>query len=502
MAENETLRELREFLGEIRDLETAAGVLQWDQSTYMPPAGAEARARQLALLGRLAHERICSPRLGELLEGVAHLEQDGSESEAALVRVTRRKRDRAMRLPSELVSELQNHLASSYVAWASAQPEGDFAAVRPTLEKTVELSRRVSDCFPNRDHPADPFVDEVDPGMSVADVRALFGELQQQLVPLVRSIVEQPQPNDDFLRQPFDEETQLQFGRRVIETLGYDFSRGRQDRTHHPFMTRFGAGDVRITTRVRPEELTEALFSTIHEAGHALYEQNIRPEYDGTPLGGGVSAGVHESQSRLWENLVARSRSFWTHFYPELQKTFPKQLAEVPLDDFHRAINKVQRSLIRTDADEVTYNLHVMVRFELETKMLEGELAVADLPDAWNARMRDMLGVEPPSHDVGCLQDVHWFVHTVGGAFQGYTLGNLMSAQFMEAALRDRPDLFDRIAAGDPAPLRNWLTEHVYQHGSVYDPADLVQRATGRPLEVEPFIRYLRSKYGELYNLS
>ena len=496
----EALSELQRELRTIADLESAAAVLEWDQSTYMPPGGATARGRQIALLGRLAHERRIAARMTELLDALRSLES-GDTVEGALVRKARRDHDRARCIPAELVDEIKTHGAASYVAWTKARPANDFGAMRPYLEKTLALSRRVAECFPKADHIADPLIAEHDPGMSAASVRALFDALRTRLVPLAQKILARPTPERGFLAKDYPEAGQLAIARRFSEALGYDFERGRLDLTHHPFMIRFAAGDIRITTRVSPREPTDCLFSTIHETGHALYEQHIDPALDASPLGQGTSAGVHESQSRLWENLVARSRPFWRAFYPWMQEAFPEQLGDVDLDTFHKAVNTVERSLIRTEADEVTYNLHVMLRFDLELRMLEGDLAVKDLPDAWNERMASDLGVTPPDDRQGVLQDVHWYCTTIGGTFQGYTLGNLMSAQFFAAAERAVPDVWDRIGAGDLAPLRHWLAENVYRPGARFLPAELVEKATGAPLSVDPFIAYLEKRFTPLYDL-
>ncbi len=496
-----TLEELKSELRIICDLESAGAVLSWDQQTYMPAGGAVARGRQLALLGRLAHERRASQRMGELLAELGPRMEEESAT-GALLRRASRDRAWATRIPAALVEEVESHSAAAYMAWTEARPANDFKRMRPFLEKTLTLSRRVSDCFEDRDHVADPLIDREDPGMDTASVRALFAELRGRLVPLVERLLEQRAPETSFLRGSFDEARQLAFGKEVIERLGYDFTRGRQDKTHHPFMTRFAAGDVRITTRIREDEFGEALFSTIHEAGHALYELGIDPAFDGSPLGQGTSAGVHESQSRLWENIVGRGEPFWRFFLPRLREVFPEALAEVEVAEFVAAINKVERSLIRTDADEVTYNLHVMIRFDLETQMLEGSLPVADLPDAWNARVESDLGVRPPDDRDGCLQDVHWYCTTIGGTFQGYTLGNLMSAQIYEAALRARADIPVAIAEGNFEPLRSWLGERVYRSGASHLPANLIERATGSPLSVDPFMKHLEAKFLPLYGLA
>jgi len=498
------LDELKARLLEVNDLGSAAAVLRWDQATYMPAGGAEARGRQMATLGRLAHEKFTDAALGRLIDE-SERETSGlprDSDEASLVRVTRREYDRAVKVPAAFVSKMSEHGARSYQAWTEARPANDFARVRPLLEQTLDLSRRLAGFFPGYESIADPLIDYSDFGMKAASVRTLFAELRGRLVPLVRAITAQPPADDSCLRQHAPEADQLAFGLAVIRRYGYDFERGRQDRTHHPFMTKFSLGDVRITTRVREDDLTDALFSTLHECGHALYEQGIRREYEGLPLAEGASAGVHESQSRLWENLVGRSRGFSEHFYPQLQAAFPAQLATVPLDTFYRAINKVARSLIRTDADEVTYNLHVMLRFDLELDLLEGRLAVKDLPDAWRARMKTDLGLEPPDDRDGALQDVHWYAGLIGGEFQGYTLGNVLSAQFFSAATRAHPAIPGEIARGEFGTLHAWLRGNVYQHGAKFTAAELVERATGSPMSIEPYLDYLWRKYQPLYGLT
>lgn len=495
------LEELRRELGVIQDLEAASAVLDWDQATYMPPGGAPARARQLALLGRLAHERRASPRMGELLASVASVELEGDTVDAALVRLARRAYDRAARIPSELVAEQRDHRAASFLAWTKARPRGDFAAMVPYLEKSVALSRRFAEYFPELENPADYLIDEMDPGMTARRVRDLFDGLRRELVPLARQIAARPLIPRDCLEGTFDVGRQAELAATIVQRIGYDFERGRQDPTHHPFMTRFSGGDVRIATHYVADDPLSGLFGAIHEAGHGLYEQSIEPAYDGTPLGAGASAGVHESQSRLWENVVGRSRAFWAHFYPALQEAFPAPFADLPLEDFYRAVNRVEPSLIRIEADEVTYNLHVMLRFELEQRLLTKDLEVRDLPEAWAARMTADLGVAPRHHGEGVLQDVHWFADAMGGAFQGYTIGNIMSAQFYTAALAERPGVPGDIAEGRFDSLRGWLSERVHRHGARYLPLDLVERATGSPLTHDHYVAYLRTKYEDLYAL-
>jgi len=498
------LRELKARLLEISNLRGASALLAWDQSTYMPPGGAEARARQMATLDRLAHEKHVDPALGKLLDDLqAYGESLAYDSdEASLIRVARRDFERAIRVPSSFVAEFSDHAAMSFQAWSEARPADDFAQVQPYLEKTLELSQQYSSFFPGYEHIADPHIDEADYGMKASIIKPLFGDLRAQLVPIVQAIGERPPADDSCLRQTFSEQSQLDFGLEVIGRYGYDMQRGRQDKAPHPFTINFSVGDVRITTRVREDFLGNALFATLHEAGHGMYEQGVRPDLEGTPLASGTSAGVHESQSRLWENVVGRSRDFWKYFYPKLQGYFPEQLGTVSLDTFYRAINKVQRSLIRVDADEVTYNLHIMLRFDLELAMLEGNLAVKDLPDAWRERYQADLGIEPPDDRDGVLQDIHWYFGPIGGMFQGYTLGNILSAQFYEAALNAHPEIADEMDQGRFDSLHGWLKENIYQHGRKFTANEIVERATGGPLTTEPYIRYLQTKYGELYGLA
>ncbi len=497
------LEELKVKLIEVNDLNTAAAVLYWDQSTYMPKGGAASRARQLATLQKLAHEKFTDPAIGKLLDDLRPYEESlpYEHDDAALIRVTRRLYERETRIPNDFTAELSEHSATSYQVWAEARPENDFGRVQPYLEKTLDLSRKLADFFSGYDHIADPLIDFSDYGMKAETVRAIFTELREQLVPIVQAITGQEAADDSCLRRHYPEDRQRAFGEEVIRRFGYDFDRGRQDKTHHPYEIRLGYGDVRITTRFKEDFLAEGMFSTMHEAGHAMYEQGVNPAYDATPLARGTSSGVHESQSRLWENLVGRSRGFWQFFYPRLQAYFPEQLGDVSLDEFYRAINKVERSLIRTDADEVTYNLHVMLRFDFELALLEGKLSIADLPDAWNARFEADFGITPPDYKDGVMQDVHWFAGRVGGVFQGYTLGNILSAQFYNAALKAHPDISAQIAQGEFGTLHAYLKDNIYTHGKKFTAAELVERVTGSPLSIAPYITYLKTKYGELYSL-
>ncbi|MDY6937554.1 MAG: carboxypeptidase M32 [Cyanobacteriota bacterium] len=496
-------RELTSRLSQIKDLDAASALLDWDQTTYMPPGGASARGRQIATLRQIAHQKMNDPALGQLLEDLRNYERDlpYQSKDASLIRLARRNYEKAMQVPASFMAELSMHQAQCYEAWTKARPDNNFALVQPYLEKTLDLSREFAGFFPSFDRIADPLIDRSDYGMTTSTVQSLFRQLRQQLVPILEAIVAAPPTDDSALHQFFDEALQLQFCRQAIARMGYDFERGRQDCSPHPFTTSFSIDDVRFTTRIYADDLNQGLFSTFHEMGHALYEQGIDPELEGTLLADGVSAGMHEAQARLWENCVARSRGFWEYFYPELQSVFRRQLGDVSLDAFYRGINKVARSPIRTDADEVTYNLHVMIRFELELAMLEGKLAVRDLPEAWNQAYRRDLGILPRNAGEGVMQDVHWYCGTIGGMFQGYTLGNLMSAQFYEAALAAHPEILTELERGQFETLHHWFRENIYRHGMKYTATELIERVTGRPLSIDAFVTYIRAKFGELYQL-
>ncbi len=497
------LTELKQRLQQLGDLTAASSLLVWDQATYLPPAGATARAGQTATLSRIAHEMFTSPEIGRLLDvlepAAAGMPPDSDD--ACLLRVTRRDYEHAIRVPASFQAAFEEHLSASYQVWVEARPADDFSRVVPYLERTLELSRQYADFFPGYQHVADPHIDANDEGMTVGQLRPLFAELRAELMPLLDAINARGPSDASVLEQPFPESQQLVFGLELAQAFGFDLRRGRQDLTHHPFAIGIGPEDVRITTRIDGRDLGGALFSTLHEAGHGIYEQGIDRALVGTPLASGVSSGVHESQSRLWENLVGRSLPFWEYAFPHLQARFPAQLGEVPLERFYRAVNRVAPSLIRTEADEVSYNLHIIVRFDLECDLLEGKLAVRDLPAAWRERYRSDLGVAPETDHDGVLQDVHWFSGAIGGAFQGYTLGNILSAQFFAAAAAADGDVTAGIAGGSFAPLHHWLRTRIYRHGRKFPPNELVRRATGRDLEIAPYLDYLRDKYGRLYEL-
>ncbi len=491
------------ILAEVDDLRRAAAVLSWDQQTYMPPGGAQARADQLATLERLAHQRLSQPEVGELLERLAEetTALDPESPPARLLAVARREYQRATKVPPALVEELARVSSLALNVWAEAKAEADFSRFRPHLERLVALQVEKADALGHGGQRYDALLDLFEPGLPTAEVERLFGRLKEGLIPLVQAISQQlDRVSDAVLRQPYPEDQQWAFTLEVLEAMGFDWRRGRQDRSAHPFTTSFAPDDVRITTRFQPNYLGSGLFASIHEGGHALYEQGVPRAWRRTPLAEGASLGIHESQSRLWENVVGRSRPFWQHFFPRLQRRFPDQLGRVDLETFYRAINRVEPSPIRVEADEVTYNLHIFLRFELEQELVAGRLAVADLPEAWNERMQAYLGIRPAHDGEGVLQDVHW-ASGLFGYFPTYTLGNVLSVQFYQQALEEHPGLPEEIASGQLGGLLAWLRERIHQYGACYEPAELVRRVTGRALDPEPYLSYIRAKYGEIYDL-
>jgi carboxypeptidase Taq len=497
---SEKLDQLKEKLGEVADIGRAASVLAWDQQVNMPPGGNEARGQQLATLSKIAQEKFITDEVGRLIDDLKH-ELNGADSdEAALVRVAARNYDKAKRVPPAFIAEQAIVTSRAFEAWVEARGKSDFSIFQPHLEKVIELVHKYISFFPPADHPYDTLLDDYEPGMKTADVKVIFDGLRPKQVELIRAITSRKQVKADFLQKKYNEKKLIDFGVDVITKFGYDWSRGRQDKAPHPFETTFSVNDVRITTRYEDDNPIATLFSTMHEAGHAMYEQGSNPDYERTPLSGGTSLAVHESQSRMWENLVGRSLPFWEHFYPALKRTFPKQLEGVSVRSFYKAINKVEPSLIRVNADEATYNLHVMLRLELEIAMVEGKLAIKDLPEIWNTKMQEYIGVMPPDDAKGVLQDIHWSGGAIG-YFSTYALGNLISAQLWEKINKDIRDLDDQIRKGDFSQLLDWLRKNIHQHGQKYEPQTLVEKITGSKITYEPYIRYLTKKYGEIYGL-
>ena len=498
---SDSLQRLKEILGEVTDVNRASAVLTWDQETYMPPGGVANRADQLTTLRRLAHVRFTSEEVGRLLEE-AEGEVGGlpfDSDDASIVRVTRRDYDLARKLPTELVAEIARAGATARPVWQKARQDSDFKLFEPYLERNVELNRKVADALGYRERPYDALLDRTEPGLTTDQLEAIFAQLKGAIVPLVGDVARHSEAVDDsVLYRGFDPDAQVAYALQVVIKLGYDLERGRQDISTHPFTISFGPGDVRITTRVSRDFFNECLFGSIHEAGHGMYNQGIGQNLDRTPLWSGASPGVHESQSRLWENMVGRSAAFWRYFYPSLRNAFPGPLKGVDEESFFRAVNKSYPSLIRVEADEVTYNLHILLRFELENELLEGSLKVADLPEAWNARIKSYLGIDVPNDREGVLQDIHWSGVSFA-IFPGYTLGNLMGAQLMEKARKELPDLDGTIERGEFGVLLKWLRTNVYRHGRKFTPNELMERVTGQPLTAEPWIAYVRQKFGALY---
>lgn len=498
----EKLNQLKAKYAEISDLVAADAIMGWDQQVNMAPGAAEDRGEQLATIESLIHLKATSPEIGELLQ---HLEAelksfDGDSDEVRLVKAARRDYDKRTKVPGEFVAEIARTAALAQNKWEKARKESNFDLFQPHLEKLIALRRQYADFFKPYQHVYDPLLDDYEPGLKTAEVQGIFGGLRSKQVELIKAIREKPQVESSFLHLNYPEKGQWDFGVKVITAFGYDWNRGRQDKSVHPFTTGFGLNDVRITTRVNEKYLNPAMFGTMHECGHALYEQGIAQKYKRTPLATGASMAIHESQSRMWENLVGRSLPFWKHYYPELQKIFPEQLGNISLDTFYKGVNIVEPSFIRVEADEATYNLHIMLRLELEIAMMEGSLVVADLPQAWNNKMKEYLGITPANDAEGVLQDVHWSTGSIG-YFPTYALGNLVAAQLWDVLRKDIPDLDSQIEKGRFDSLLDWLRKHVHQFGAKYEPQELVQKVTGSKINPEPYLRYLQEKFGEIYHL-
>jgi len=495
------LEQLKAILATVCDLRGAGSLLSWDQQTYMPSGSGFSRAEQLATLEKLAHAQFTSKEIGEHLEGaIGETKPLAYDSNAAsLVRLVRREYDRAQKIPPSLVAEIARQTSLGMEVWIKARKTSNFGLFQSSLQRIIELQRELADCLGFQNKRYDALLDQYEPGMTTSTLNKLFSDLKSGLLPLVEGLSQNISAVDDkVLHQHYPAEKQLEFGLKMAKLIGYDLSRGRQDLSVHPFCTSFSINDVRITTRLDEKFLSSALFGTLHECGHALYEQGINIELERTLLGGGTSLGIHESQSRLWENLVGRSREFWKFAYPILKTFFQDSLEGCSLEAFYRSINRVQPSLIRVEADEVTYNLHIMFRYELEVDLLEGNLQIKDLPEAWNSKMQGYLGVIPSNDAVGVLQDVHWS-HGLIGYFPTYALGNLVSVQFYQQAQKAVPRIVAEIEKGNFSNLLAWLREHVHQHGRKFMPEELVKKETGEFISAGPFIQYLKTKYSEIY---
>jgi len=488
------MQALRDRLARITDLNHAAAILEWDQETYMPEGAEESRARQVATLRSFAHELLTDHATSRLLESAtpeSALDQD-------LVRVTRKDVEKATRVPSELIAKMAIASGRSKGAWQKARATNAYAKFAPHLATIVDLTIQHAEALGYQETPYDALLDQYEEGLTTAEVTRVFSDLRDRLVPVVKTIAAAPVISDAAVHGNFPHDAQWAFGIEVAKQLGYNFHCGRQDVSAHPFSTAFSITDVRITTRVDPTFFSPSFFGTLHEAGHAMYEQGIDMALEGTPLADGTSLGIHESQSRLWENLIGRSRPFWQHYFPHAKKAFPEALAGVNLETFYRSANTVEPSLIRVEADEVTYNLHIMLRFELEQDLISGKISVNDLPREWNDRMENWLGIRPSNDSEGVLQDIHWSLGAIG-YFPTYALGNLMSTQLFEAAKRAIPDLDVKTANGNFSDLLQWLRTNVHQHGRRKSSGQILKDATGSGISADSWMQYVQTKFGDLY---
>lgn len=498
-----TYEKLCENAREVKLLESLEELLCWDEQTMMPAAGADYRADQLAYLAGQGHQRRTDPQVGEYLAELADspLAADPYSDAGANIRLLNRDYEKQAKLPQDLVEELARAGSQGQHAWRQARTANDFLLFRPKLERLVELKREEAAAVGFTDTPYDPLLDDYEPEAVTSQVQKVLNDLRDALVPLVQQIVECPrQAPREIVERRYPVEAQREFGLQVVKAIGFDLDRGRIDVSAHPFCAMLGPGDVRLTTRYRENNFADSFFAVVHEAGHGIYDQGLPHQHFGLPIGTDVSTGVHESQSGMWENMVALSRPFWEHFYPQAQQSFPEALTEVSLDEFFWAVNALRPSHLRLDADEATYNLHILIRFELEVDLIEDRLQVADLVDAWNERYRHYLNIDVPSDAEGVMQDVHWS-EGLFGYFPTYSLGNLYAAQFFAQAKRDIPDLDEQFRRGEFAPLKNWLHERIHQHGRRYSSNELLERVTGSPLSHEALLAHLSDKYGELYRL-
>ncbi len=497
---------LNELYGYIKEVTTLGGciaLLDWDERVYMPHMGSENRGNQVALLAGIIHDKFTSPRVGDILNELIADGLDIKEDtvDSANVRELKRAYDKQFKIPKSLIEEISRTATRAQGVWQDAREKSDFAMFQPWMEKMVGLKRQQAEAVGYVKYPYNALLDDFEQGASTDDITKVFAGLRDELVDLIAKIKNSGKsPDTSIILRDYPVERQAHFGTEAAKAIGYDLAAGRIDITAHPFCTTIGPGDVRITTRYNPNHFPQAFFGIMHETGHAMYDQGLPIEHHGTPCGETVSLGIHESQSRMWENLVGRSRAFWKHFYPKAQALFPEALKNISLDQFYFAINDVRPSMIRIEADEATYNLHILLRFEMETAFFHDEIKISDVPAAWNEKFKKYFGLVPKNDAEGCLQDVHWSAGLIG-YFPTYTLGNLYSAQFYETAQKSIGNLDDKFARGDFSDLLKWLRENIHQHGQRYRPEQLVMRATGKPLSHQPLMNYLKTKFGELYGI-
>jgi carboxypeptidase Taq len=495
----ELYQEYRRRMHEIADLRYASAVLQWDQEVYLPPKGAAFRGQQISTLSELSHKFFISNELGNILQ---QLQQSNELTAGEKRNIERTLEDytKAKKYTSEFVRALSEQVNKTFHSWIEARKQNSFAVYQEDLEKLVALKRKEAEMLGHKQHPYDALLDDYQKGATVALLDKTFSDLLPSLEQLLKQIASRPQVKDEFMHQHFPKEQQWNWGMQLVKDLHFDLNAGRQDISEHPFTTSFNSEDVRITTRIDENNFANMTWSCIHEVGHALYEQGLHPEYYGLPLGEAASLSIHESQSRLWENCVGRSKYFWQHYYPQLQKSFPTQLQQISINDFYKAINKVEPSLIRTEADEITYHFHVFIRYELEKKLIEGSLPVSEIPAFWNAQYEKLLGVKVPDDKQGALQDVHWS-HGSFGYFPTYSLGSLYAAQFFETAKQQLNGLNEELTNGNTGQLLEWLRTNIHQKGRFYTSEDLCKEVTGETLNASIFMNYLLEKYTFIYNL-
>lgn len=494
-----TYQQYQQKLQKIADIEHAIAILSWDQETYLPAKGATQRSQQITTLAGILHQTATDTQMGDLLE---QLKDDSSlnEWEHCNIAKSYESYDRQRKFTTNFVMRQSKAIADAYHAWMKAREANSFALFAPDLETIVQIKRETCDIVGYTEHPYDALLHEYEPKGSTLVINRLFESVRQQMVNFVREIASCPQVDDSIMYKHYNHDRQWQLGISLLKQMGYDFSAGRQDLSTHPFTTSFGSQDVRITTRVTDNNFNEMIWSCLHEGGHALYEQGLKPEFYGLPTGRATSLGIHESQSRLWENNVGRSLPYWKANYALVQQMFPENLASVSLDSFYKAMNKVQPSFIRTSADELTYHFHILIRFEIEKGLIEGNIATKDLSEIWNAKYKEYLDVEVPNDKMGVLQDIHWS-HGSLGYFPTYSLGSFYAAQFFDKATKDIPNLESQIEQGDTSKLLTWLRTNIHQYGMLYNSEELCQRVTGEPLNFDYFMAYARQKYGHIYNM-
>jgi carboxypeptidase Taq len=497
------MQEFRKYIKKIKNYEEAVGVLQWDLRTGAPRKGMDSRAEVIGMLSTEMFKLSISDEMGQYIEKFTQPEKFASldPTDQKIVIECQKEYERSVRIPAEDYEAYVVLTAQSESVWEEAKEASDYQRFQPYLEKIIDYNQQFIQLWGMKETPYDTLLDIYEPGMTAAKLDQVFGELRQKLVPLVSAIQESAhKPNTDFLHHSFDQEKQREFSIFILEQMGYDFRAGRLDKSAHPFATGLSPGDVRITTNFYPNDISFSLFSSIHEGGHALYEQNISRDLEGTLLCTGTSMGIHESQSRLWENMIGRSESFWKRYYTDLQKHFPDAFSQTELQDFYRAVNEVKPSLIRIEADELTYNLHIMIRYELEKMLFNGDLRAADLPEAWNAKYKDYLGIVPPNHREGVLQDVHWSAGLFG-YFPSYALGNMYAAQMMNTMKQEMPDMDQLVAGGKLSPLKDWLSEKIYRFGKLQTPGEIIKNVSGEELNPTYMVQYLEQKYRKIYQI-